>query len=161
MSLIGPLWTPPHGDELQPEPQPMTLKSGVNYMVILLHCWEPGRLSLCLRPLAFCLQAHQPCQAPFAMGRVGGATSASASWPTDHRSAVRTGQSGEEGGRDDQTSNHQVVGLGAVAMMPGTTLIPPSAVTLASHDPDVSNGYGQTMVALRKHQQVELPTIRR
>ena len=54
-----------------------------------------------------------------------------------------------------------MVGLGAVAMMPGTMLIPPNAVTLASHDPDVSDGYGQTMVALRKHQQVELPTIRR
>jgi hypothetical protein len=46
-------------------------------------------------------------------------------------------------------------------MMPGTMLIPPNAVALASHDPDVSDGYGQTMVALRKHQQVELPTIRR
>jgi hypothetical protein len=50
---------------------------------------------------------------------------------------------------------------GLAAMMPGTILIPPNAVALASHDPDVSDGYGQTMVALRKHQQVELPTIRR
>jgi len=49
---------------------------------------------------------------------------------------------------------------GLVAMMPGTILIPPSAVALASHDPGVSDGYGQTM-ALRKRQQVELPTIRR
>ena len=47
-----------------------------------------------------------------------------------------------------------MVGLGLVAMMPGTILIPPSAVALASHDPGVNDGYGQTMVALRKHQQV-------
>ena len=41
---------------------------------------------------------------------------------------------------------------GLVAMMPGTILIPPSAVAvaLASHDPGVSDGYGQTMVALRE-----------
>ena len=48
-----------------------------------------------------------------------------------------------------------------VAMMPGTILIPPSAVALASLIEGVSDGYGQTMVALRKHRQVGLPTIRR
>ena len=42
MSMIGPLWTPPHGGELQPNLRPMTLKSGVNCMVILLHCWPLG-----------------------------------------------------------------------------------------------------------------------
>ena len=46
-----------------------------------------------------------------------------------------------------------MVGLGLVAMMP-TILIPPSAVALASHDPGVSDRYGQTMVALRKRHQV-------
>jgi hypothetical protein len=51
--------------------------------------------------------------------------------------------------------------FGLTSMMPGTILIPPSAVALASHDPGVSDGYGQAMVALRKHQQVGLPTIRR
>ena len=50
---------------------------------------------------------------------------------------------------------------GLVAMMAGTILIPPSAVALASDDPGVSDGYAQTMVALRKRQQVGLPTIRR
>ena len=43
---------------------------------------------------------------------------------------------------------------GLVAMMPGAILIPTSVVALASHDPGVSHGYGQMMVALRKHQQV-------
>jgi hypothetical protein len=37
---------------------------------------------------------------------------------------------------------------GLVAMMPGTILIPSSALALASHHPGVSDGYGQTMVAL-------------
>ena len=37
-----------------------------------------------------------------------------------------------------------MVGRGLVAMMPGTILIPPSAVALASHDPGVSDGYGQS-----------------
>jgi hypothetical protein len=36
MSLIGPLWTPPHGGGLQPKLQPMTLKFRVNCMVMLL-----------------------------------------------------------------------------------------------------------------------------
>ena len=47
-----------------------------------------------------------------------------------------------------------MVGLGLVAMMPGTILIPASVVALASHDSGVSDGYGQTMVALRKRHQV-------
>jgi hypothetical protein len=37
---------------------------------------------------------------------------------------------------------------GLVAMMPGTILIPSSALALASHHAGVSDGYGQTMVAL-------------
>jgi hypothetical protein len=37
---------------------------------------------------------------------------------------------------------------GLVAMLPGTILIPSSALALASHHPGVSDGYGQTMVAL-------------
>jgi hypothetical protein len=48
---------------------------------------QPGRLNDKIGPLAFCPQAHQPCQAPFAMGRVA-ATSASAAWRT---AAVRSG----------------------------------------------------------------------
>jgi hypothetical protein len=54
-----------------------------------------------------------------------------------------------------------VVGLRLVAMMSGTILISPSTVALASRDPGVSDGYGQTMVAPRKHQRVGLPAIRR
>ena len=53
------------------------------------------------------------------------------------------------------------LGLRLVAMMPGTILMTPSAVALVSHDSDVSDGYGQTMVAPGKHLQVGLPTIRR
>jgi hypothetical protein len=37
---------------------------------------------------------------------------------------------------------------GLAAMIPGTILIPSSAVALASHHAGVSDGYGQTMVAL-------------
>jgi hypothetical protein len=37
---------------------------------------------------------------------------------------------------------------GLVAMLPGTILIPSSALALVSHHPGVSDGYGQTMVAL-------------
>jgi hypothetical protein len=37
---------------------------------------------------------------------------------------------------------------GFAAMMPGTILIPPSALALASHHPGINDGYGQAMVAL-------------
>jgi hypothetical protein len=37
---------------------------------------------------------------------------------------------------------------GFVAMMPGTILIPASALALAGHDPGTRDGYGQAMVAL-------------